>query len=118
MNSVPRAGNVERLPGTRPVGEDDVMPTSQELETLSSRELHDRAVHLAERRLDVRFLWRLVKAIPVARAAAGDLEEAEADVAVSDLVPLLSDLDHTDEGPLAEALRPLYIEYLVEHERP
>jgi hypothetical protein len=38
-------------------------------------------------------------------------------VGVSDLVPLLHDLDHDDEGPLAEALRPLYIDYLVKHER-
>ena len=63
------------------------------------------------------FLWRLIKAIPVAEAAAGHLREAEADVAVSDLVPLLHDLDHSGEGDLADALRPLYIDYLATHER-
>jgi hypothetical protein len=87
------------------------------LEQLSSKELHDRAVRLAEHRLDLGFLWRLIKTIPAAEAAAGNLQQAEADVAVGDLVPLLHDLAHSDEGPLADALRPLYIEYLVEHEQ-
>jgi hypothetical protein len=89
----------------------------EDLEKLPSKELHDRAVHLAERRLDVRFLWRLLKAIPVAEAAAGNLEEAEADVAVADLVPLLHDFVHSDEGELADALRPMYVEYLEAHEK-
>jgi hypothetical protein len=88
-----------------------------DLESLSSKELHDRAVGLAERHLDVVFLWRLLKAIPVAEAAAGELEEAEADVGVADLVPLLHDFVHSDEGKLADALRPMYIEYLQGHLR-
>jgi hypothetical protein len=91
--------------------------TREDLERLSSKELHDRAVRLAERRLDVVYLWRLLKAIPVAEVAAGNLEEAEADVGVADLVPLLHDFVHADEGGLADALRPMYIEYLEEHER-
>jgi len=93
------------------------MATRAELEQLSSKELHDRAVHLAERRLDLAFLWRLVKAIPVAEAAAGHLDRAEADVGVADLVPLLHDWDHAGEGDLGEALRPLYLDYLEKHER-
>jgi len=91
------------------------MADRAELEKLSSKELHDRAVRLAEHRLDAVFLWRLIKAIPVAEAAAGNLREAEADIAVGDLIPLLSDLDHSDEGPVAEALRPLYLDYLERH---
>ena|GEM_PF-1602340 len=93
------------------------MPTREELEQLSSKQLHDRAVGVAEHRLDVVFLWRLIKAIPVAEAAAGNLGQSEADVAVGDLMPLLHDLDHADEGPLADALRPMYIEYLAEHDK-
>jgi hypothetical protein len=88
-----------------------------ELEQLSSRELHDRAVKLAEHRLDVGFLWRLLKSIPAAQAAAGHLDEAEADVAVADLVPLLHDYAHSGEGDLADALRPVYLEYLEHHEK-
>jgi hypothetical protein len=91
--------------------------TAEELERLSSKELHDRAVKLAEHRLDVGFLWRLIKTIPAAEAAAGNLDEAKADIAVGDLVPLFADVDHSDEGDLADALRPLYIDYLVTHER-
>jgi hypothetical protein len=88
-----------------------------ELEKLSSEELHDRAVKLAERRLDVGFLWTLMKAIPAAEAAAGDLHEAKADIAVGDLVPLLHDFAHAGEGPLGDALRPLYIDYLEKHDK-
>jgi hypothetical protein len=93
------------------------VPTREELDALPSKELHDRAIHLAERHLDVGFLWRLIKTIPVAEAAAGRLDKAEADVAVGDLGPLLSDLDHSDEGALADALRPMYVEYLLKHEK-
>lgn len=91
------------------------MATREDLEKLSTKELHDRAIHLAEHRLDLGFLWDLVKAIPVAEAAAGDLDKAEADIGVGDLVPLLHDLAHSGEGALGDALRPLYIDYLAEH---
>ncbi|HJP65094.1 MAG TPA: hypothetical protein VKA30_02185 [Actinomycetota bacterium] len=92
------------------------MADTADLERLSTRELHDRAVHLAERHFDLRFLWRLVKAIPVAEAAAGRLDKAEADIGVGDLIPLLRDWDHAGEGELGEALRPMYVEYLAQHE--
>ncbi len=92
------------------------MTAEAELERLSTKELHDRAVRLAERRLDLPFLWRLVKAIPVAEAAAGRMDRAEADIAVGDLIPLLSGWEHAGEGDLGEALRPMYVEYLAEHE--
>ncbi len=91
------------------------MATREELERLSSKELHDRAIGLAEHRLDVAFLWKLIKAIPVAEAAAGNLRESEADVAVGDLVPLIHDFVHSDEGKLADALRPMYLDYLEKH---
>lgn len=91
------------------------MATTADLENLSSKELHDRAIRLAERRLDVGFLWQLLKAIPVAEAAAGNLQEAQADVGVADLVPLIHDFTHAGEGELADALRPMYIDYLAKH---
>jgi len=93
------------------------MATREELERLSSKELHDRAVRVAEHRLDLAFLWRLVKAIPAAEAAAGHLDRAEADVGVADLVPLLHDLEHAGEGDLGDALRPMYLDYLEKHDR-
>lgn len=94
-----------------------MVATREELERLSSKELHDRAIRVAERRLDVGFLWQLIKAIPVAEAAAGNLRESQADVAVGDLVPLIHGFVHSDEGRLADALRPMYLDYLEEHEK-
>jgi hypothetical protein len=85
-----------------------------ELDALSSQDLHDRATRLAWRRLDVTFLWDLLKTIPEARAAAGDEERSETDIMRP--LALLNDLVDADRGELADALRPLYVEYLVEHE--
>ena len=39
-------------------------PAPDELEALSTEELHDRAVKRAERHLDVKFFWSLLQAIP------------------------------------------------------
>jgi len=49
----------------------------EDLEKLSTRELHDRAVRHAERHLDVKFFWSLLEAIPAAETVSGDLGEAE-----------------------------------------
>ncbi|MBO0856197.1 MAG: hypothetical protein J2P18_20800 [Nocardia sp.] len=81
-----------------------------ELEKLSSKELHDRAIKFAVRHGDVRFLWRLLERIPAAEAASGDLGESEADIKY--ILPLLDDYIHAGDGKVAEALRPLYVEYL------
>jgi hypothetical protein len=89
------------------------MPTRDELEALPSNELHDRATRLAWRRLDVGFLSDLLKTIPEARAAAGDEERSESDIMRP--LALLNDLVDADRGDLAEALRPLYVDYLLEH---
>jgi len=92
------------------------MTDHSDLDGLSTKELHHRAVRLAERRLDLPFLWRLVKAIPAAEAAAGHADKAEADIEVGDLVPLLDDWQHAGEGDLGEALRPMYLDYLRRHQ--
>ena len=94
------------------------MADREALDRLSTKELHDRAVRLAERRLDVRFLWRLMKAIPVAEAATGELNEADMHVTAADvanLMEVIRDWEQASEGKLGEALRPLYIEYLTQH---
>jgi hypothetical protein len=86
------------------------------LEGLTAAELHDRATRLAWRRLDVAFLWHLLSAIPEARAAVGDEDRSEIDILRP--LALLNDLVDADRGDLAEGLRPLYVDYLVEHEKP
>ena len=90
------------------------MTERAQLEKLSSAELHDRATRLAWRRLDVGFLWDLLKTIPEARASIGDEERSETDIMRP--LALLNDLVDADRGNLADALRPLYIEYLEKHE--
>lgn len=85
----------------------------EELDALSSEELHDRAVDLAKHKLDVGFFWNLLKAIPAAEASIGDIDEAENDITT--LLGRLNDLRESGEGELADALRPLYIDYLEQH---
>jgi hypothetical protein len=79
-------------------------------ERLSSEELHRLALRRAVERRDVRFLWELLELLPAAEAAAGELDEAEADVLT--LRARIDDLADAGRPPIADALRPLYLEYL------
>jgi hypothetical protein len=83
------------------------------LDELSSEELHDLAVSYAKRHLDVRFFWELMRLLPAAEAAAGELEEAEADV--MRLSSHVDDLIDAGREPIADMLRPFYLEYLRRH---
>ena len=91
------------------------MTDREALEGLTAQELHDRATRLAWRRLDVGFLWHLLSTIPEARAAVGDEDRSEIDILRP--LALLNDVVDADRGELAEGLRPLYLDYLVEHEK-
>lgn len=84
-----------------------------ELEALPTKQLHDRAMSAARQRMDIAFLWKLINMVPPAEAAAGHLRDADTDI--MSLSSLLSDVVHSGEGELGEALRPLYIDYLAEH---
>jgi hypothetical protein len=84
---------------------------SEKYERLSSRELHDLAVRHARRHVDIRFFWQLMEVLPAAQAAAGDLREAEADVA--QMSAHLNDITDAGRGEVAEVLRPFYIDYLT-----
>lgn len=85
----------------------------EEIESLSARELHDRAVRYAVRHGDFGFLWDLLKAIPAAEAASGKSDATANDL--SRVSALLSDAVASGEGHLGDALRPVYIEYLSRH---
>ena len=89
------------------------MATREELDKLSSRELHDLAVRRAVKHVDVEFFWELLRAIPAAEASEG--HDAEAGRDVTHLSVLLDDAIGSGEGDLAEALRPLYLDYLEKH---
>jgi len=83
------------------------------LDSRSSQELHDMAVSYAKRHLDVRFFWELVRVLPAAEAAAGDMDAAETDV--MRLSAHVDDVTESGEGEVADLLRPFYIEYLKRH---
>jgi hypothetical protein len=83
------------------------------LEQLSSAELHDLAVSRAKRHFDVRFFWDLVKTLPAAEAAAGELEEAETDI--MRLSAHVDDVTEAGKGEVADMMRPFYIDYLRKH---
>ena len=86
---------------------------TDDLDQLSTHELHDRAVHRAERHLDVKFLWSLLEMIPAAETVSGDVGEADYDIESSK--GLISDAVHSGDGALGEALRPVFIDYLRKH---
>jgi len=88
-------------------------PQPSSLDKLSSRELHNLAVRRALHHVDVEFFWQLLRAIPAAEASGGHLNEAGRDV--THLSVLLDDAIESGEGDVAEALRPIYLDYLVKH---
>ncbi len=89
------------------------MSDDDPLDAHSSKELHDLAVRYALRHLDIAFFIRLMEALPVAEAAAGEIDEAEADTLT--LRAHLDDVTDSGEGEVADLLRPMYIAYLREH---
>jgi hypothetical protein len=86
---------------------------TEDLEQLSTHELHDRAIRRAERHLDLKFFWSLLKAIPAAETISGDEGEAEYDI--QSAKGLIYDAVHSGDGKLGEALRPVFIDYLSKH---
>jgi hypothetical protein len=89
------------------------MTTIEELDVFTTKELHDRAFRLAERKLDVGFFWKVFRAIPQAEAIEGRPDDAEADAHyISQWLG-----DFFEARDLGDALRPFYIEYLLEHEQ-
>ena len=88
--------------------------TDDALERLTSPELHDLAVSHAKRHLDVKFFWSLMKYLPAAEAAAGEQEEANADI--QRMSAHIDDVTDSGEGEVAELLRPFYLEYLRKHD--
>ena len=87
--------------------------TTDPLEQLSSKELHDLAIKRAKRHVDVRFLYQLMQVLPAAEAAAGELNEADADI--THTLAHLDDVTDSGHGETAEMLRPFYLDYLRKH---
>lgn len=91
---------------------DDPLITD-DLEKLSTHELHERAVRRAEKHFDVKFFWALLEMIPAAETATGDTGEADFDIESSR--GLIKDAVHSGDGALGEALRPVFLDYLRRH---
>src|SRR5215472_7992612 len=91
------------------------MTDLDDLDALSSSELHDLAVRRARHHLDVGFLWELLRALPAGEAVAGRPEHAQADALK--LSALIADAVDAGDSDVADALRPLYLDYLKKHSR-
>jgi hypothetical protein len=89
------------------------MVTREELEAMPIKELHDRAMETARKHVDVGFLWEVVKALPVAEEVIGDDQRSKVDI-LRPLALINDFLYDSDSGAVGEALRPLYVDYLVE----
>jgi hypothetical protein len=87
--------------------------TDDGLDRLSATELHDLAVSYAKHHGDARFFWRLSETLPAAEAAAGEFDEAAADV----LEPgaHIDDVTESGRGATADMLQPFYLDYLRGH---
>jgi hypothetical protein len=86
------------------------MSDQDPLDRLSFAKLHDLAVRRALRHLDIGFFWELLELLPAAEAAAGEFDEAAADV--QRLSARVDDLTDSGRGEIAEQLRPFYLDYL------
>jgi hypothetical protein len=89
------------------------MNESDGLDALSSAELHDLAVKRARRHLDAKFFWNLMQTLPAAETAAGDFDEAQADV--QRISAHVDDITQSGRGEVADLLRPFYLDYLRRH---
>ena len=86
-----------------------------DLDALSSRELHDLALRRARHHLDVAFLWQLLRELPAGEVIAGHPDHAEADAL--HLSALIGDTIDASEPDIVEALRPVYLDYLRKHSK-
>ena len=86
-----------------------------DLDALSSRELHDLALRRARHHLDVAFLWRLLRELPAGEVIAGHPDHAEADAL--HLSALIGDTIDASEPDIVDALRPVYLDYLRKHRK-
>ncbi len=88
------------------------MITSEDLESLSSRQLHDRAVDLAKAEGDIDWLWHLLGSLPAAEGQLGELDDSGLEIA--GLVTAINGYIRADRSA-EDALRPQYVEYLLAH---
>jgi hypothetical protein len=84
-----------------------------DLDRLSSKELHDLAVRHARRHLNAKFFWQLMEVLPAAEAVAGETGEMASDI--DHMSAHLDDVTESGKGETADLLRPFYLDYLRRH---
>jgi hypothetical protein len=89
------------------------MITSDDLETLTSWQLYDRAIDLAKAGGDLDWLWHLLGSIPSAEGQLGELDDSGLDVAT--VISAINARMRADPAS-RETLRPQYVAYLLEHQ--
>ncbi len=88
------------------------MITREDLETLTSHELHERAVGTGKAEGDIDWLWGLLVSIPAAEGQLGELDDSGLDIA--HVISALNGYVRADRST-EETLRPHYVDYLLEH---
>lgn len=88
------------------------MITREDLETMTSRDLHDRAISTAKTEGDLDWLWHLLRSIPAAEGDVGDLEDSDMDMVST--VSAINGYARADRD-LPGTLRSRYVDYLLEH---
>ena len=91
-------------------------PTVEDLDALSTDHLRQRAFSLAERRVDVKFFWGLVRHLPAAGGVATeDGSAGEIAGGFSETIELVRELVTGDVGDAEPLLRAAYIDYVKRH---
>jgi hypothetical protein len=86
--------------------------TREDLETMTSRDLHERAIDTAKAGGDLEWLWHLLRSIPAAETEVGDLEDSG--MGIAGTVSAINGYARADRD-LPDVLRPQYVDYLLEH---
>jgi hypothetical protein len=86
--------------------------TREDLETMTSRDLHDRAIGMAKAEGDLDWLWHLLRSIPTAEGEVGDLEDSGMDMLST--VSAINGYARADRY-LTGTHRSQYVDYLLEH---
>ena len=88
------------------------MITREDLEKMTSGDLHDRAIGTAKIERDLDWLQHLLLSIPAAEGELGDLEDSGMDMAGT--VSAINGYARADRN-LPDILRAQYVDYLLEH---
>jgi hypothetical protein len=110
--SVTHEASYSRPRLSRPRGRVAPVITREDLETMTSRDLHDRAIGTAKAEGDLDWLWHLLRSIPTAEGEVGDLEDSGMDIVGT--VSAINGYARADRD-LPGTLRSQYVDYLLEH---